>query len=414
MPETNAWTRIASRLARRIGESRFAEIRLVLNLLRLDEDEAVFCTPSSRDLERVRAVVGRHLEEAVRECTNRKTRVLFTVIRCGPPAAPVGDGFIVGASNRCAYEHAKSFVESPVAAAPLLVIHGRSGTGKTVLLEWMERAAASYPHVRPSLRLSVDEFSRRFAASVRDGDTAAFRRCVRAVRLLLVDELDALAGREGTTDELLRTIEAVIDHGGRVAASALVPARRLCAVLPPLRRRLAAGLEVELQPPDEEFRRRWIEAQGLRGPAAEALAARGPADLRALGRCVREVLRNGATMTAVDAVVNTCARSGWARATMEDVLHAVAAEFGVKAADILSARRDRRIAAARAAAGWVARRVLGMSFDRIAAELGGRSHTAVLQGYRKVESGRPVTLRRRAERIAGRLGAPASSGRPAT
>jgi chromosomal replication initiator protein len=295
--------------------------------------------------------------------------------------------YVPGEGNRLALQCCTALLDERDVRISPIVVYGAPGMGKTHLLH----AVASDASVRgwPVACLSAEEFTTRYMTALRRGAMEEFQLSLRGVRLLVIDDLQYFAGKKGTQDELVHTIDAVANTGGHVVVASErhpfdldLPER--------LESRLAAGIVTRVEPFLAAERRAFVDqlARELRVAlpswAVERVAGAEMPSVRllqgavhaavALARCDRLDLRHlDAELTRISAA--ECAPIDLAdRATLE----AIARYFDVTAADIVGRSRKPAITSARAAAA-AALKDRGRSFVEIGACLGNRDRSTVTQ-----------------------------------
>jgi chromosomal replication initiator protein len=305
--------------------------------------------------------------------------------------------FVIGEGNRFAHAASLAVAELPAQAYNPLFLHGRPGLGKTHLLH----AIGNYvQHYGAGLRVryaTIEEFTTGFVDAVRRHRTGDFKDDFRGADVVLIDDVQFLAGRTKTREEFFHTFNALLDSGRQLVISS----DRSPEELPDLEARLAerfrAGLVVELEPPPPSLRRAIlakrarVDGVDVSGDVLAEIAQRVDSSVRALEGAlirvvayaslkgeqatpglVRHVLRRLGEDTAPDA----CGLS--------EIVDATAQEFGVERDSLLA--RDRRpdVAMARQVAMYVARELTEHSLPEIGRGIGGRNHSTVLHAVNRV------------------------------
>jgi chromosomal replication initiator protein len=312
------------------------------------------------------------------------------------PARPLFtlESFVVGPCNAMAYAAAKSAAGNPGRDFHPLFIHGACGLGKTHLLQGVLHSLRQRGDLRVAC-LSAEQFTNCYVAGMRTGNLDAFRHRYRNLDVLAIDDVHFLAGKNATQEEFLHTFNE-FDGGRRliILASDSSP-REIQAVQEHLISRWVSGLVVRLSPPDEETRRRIVEAKArLMGrpvpdDVCALVAARVQGSVRelegALARLIAfaSLLRQPISVDLARQSLADFVAVAPKRTTLASIEEAATGFFGVTAADIRSPRKNRTVSLARQATMVLAREMTDLSFTDIARALGGKNHTTVLAACRK-------------------------------
>jgi chromosomal replication initiator protein len=303
------------------------------------------------------------------------------------------DSFVVGQSNRLAAAAAQAVAESPARAYNPLFLYGGVGLGKTHLLHAVGNAsAASGLQV---LYVSSEEFTNDLINAIRNHTTDAFRDRYRNIDVLLIDDIQFIAGKESTQEEFFHTFNTLHGQDKQLVISSDRPPKALVTLEERLRSRFEWGLTVDIQPPDFETRlailRTKAERLGRKVPPSflETIARRVQSNIRELEGALNRVLAfsdlSGMPLTAD--LVNSALSDLLPRAaslSSEHIIKAVAKFFGVTEERLLGKQRSRDIALPRQIAMYLIREETGASLPQIGEALGGRDHTTILYGYDKI------------------------------
>jgi len=281
---------------------------------------------------------------------------------------------------------------------------GPYGYGKTHLLNAIAWEAQ---RLRPDARvvyLTAERFLSTFVRAMQDRSTAAFKESLRSADMLLLDDVQFVGGKASTQEELLSTLTSLIEDGKRIIMSADRPPMALSEVEPRLRSHLASGLTCPVEPADRSLKlavaRNRLQALArlgvVSGDAEEAvlehLVDRTPGSMRELEGAVNTLAAvAGARLSSVSAdearvLLGSALRGGpERRITVDEIQKTVAEHFSMKQADLLSERRTRNIARPRQIAMYLCKQHTTRSYPDIGRRFGGRDHTTVLHGVRKIE-----------------------------
>jgi chromosomal replication initiator protein len=336
-----------------------------------------------------------------------------------PPAAPAAlavrtcgdlpltegfdfEHFVIGASNQLAAAAGQSLAAAAATDFSTLLVLGSTGIGKTHLLQAIARAALlNAGGARQVAYLRGENFLNEFVTACAAGAEAAskFRDRWRTLDFVCFDDLHLLAGKTGTQAELVHTLNAWCDRGTRVVFAASCAAGESLNLDAALLARLASAYRVGLRAPDRETRRALLASKAaVRGDAVPADVIEFLAELPTAN--VREL--EGALTTAVAGarLTGTPLSLRSARASLQDdallqrpassperIMKAVCQHFEVSPADLCSPRRPQALSFARQAAMYLLRERTELSLSEIGDVLGGRDHTTILHGVRKIEEG---------------------------
>ena len=311
------------------------------------------------------------------------------------------DTFVIGQSNRFAHASAFAVAEQPGIVYNPLFICGGSGLGKTHLLH----AIGHYTkYLYPNLRVryvNSEEFTNDFINSIRDDEGSSFKQIYRNVDVLLIDDIQFLAGKEATMEEFFHTFNALYNHQKQIVITSDLPPKQLTGFAERMRSRFGSGLNVDVQPPELETRiailrkKAQNEILPVRDDVMEYIASHVTANIRELeGALIRasaaaSMKKPPEPITLAEAetyLKDLLSDTGGAEITSALVLATVAKYFDVSIEDMQSKSRTRTLTNARQVAMYLLRELTEMSLPRIGNDLGGRDHTTVMHAVRKVSA----------------------------
>ncbi|GGB15920.1 chromosomal replication initiator protein DnaA [Sphingomonas metalli] len=308
------------------------------------------------------------------------------------------DRFVGDASNRVACNAARAIAEPGVPRFSPLFLHAATGQGKTHLMHAIGHAfIAAHPDA-VVLCMSAERFMFEFVAAMRARDTFAFKARLRSADLLLIDDLQFIAGKDATQEEFFHTINELVGAGKRLVIAADRSPQSLDGVEPRIVSRLSAGLVADIRAPDVTLRRAILAQRAGEMPAAEIpgevldlIAARIHNSIRelegALNRVVAYSQLTGERLD-LDFAVQTLGealRGAERRVTIDEIQKAVSHHFELKPLDLVSARRARAVARPRQIAMYLAKRMTTRSLPEIGRKFGGRDHSTVIHAVRRIE-----------------------------
>jgi chromosomal replication initiator protein len=305
------------------------------------------------------------------------------------------DSFIVGSSNRLAHAAAQAVSESPAHAYNPLFLYGGVGLGKTHLLHAIGHACAIKD--LQVVYVSSEEFTNDLINAIRTHTTDAFRERYRRVDLLLIDDIQFLAGKESTQEEFFHTFNALHGQDKQLVISSDRPPKAMVTLEERLRSRFEWGLTADIQPPDLETRLAILRSKADRAGRTvapdhlEVIAKRVQSNIRELEGALTRVIAfsdlSGVPMSTElveTALADLLPRSGGV--TAERIITAVSQQFGVEEERILGRERSRAVAFPRQVAMYLIRAETPASLPQIGQTLGGRDHTTIMYGCEKISN----------------------------
>ncbi|NIS82399.1 MAG: chromosomal replication initiator protein DnaA [Anaerolineales bacterium] len=301
--------------------------------------------------------------------------------------------FVVGTSNRLAHAAAQAVAESPARAYNPLFLYGGVGLGKTHLLHAVGNAClASGLNV---LYVSSEEFTNDLINAIRSHTTDTFRDRYRRIDVLLVDDIQFIAGKESTQEEFFHTFNALHGQDKQIVISSDRPPKALITLEERLRSRFEWGLTADIQPPDFETRLAILRFNAERAKRTidptllEIIARRVQSNIRELeGALTRVLAFSDLSGVPLDhemvetALADMLPQGGGL--TTEQIISAVASQFNVEENRLLSRERSREVALPRQVAMYLLREETSSSLPAIGEALGGRDHTTVMYGCDKI------------------------------
>ncbi len=306
--------------------------------------------------------------------------------------------FVVDASNRVAFNAARALAEPGAPRFSPLFLHSGTGQGKTHLQHAIGHAFLATNPGASVLVMSAERFMYEFVSALRARDTFAFKARLRSADLLLIDDLQFIAGKDSTQEEFFHTINEVMAAGKRLVISADRCPQALDGVEPRILGRMAGGLVADIKPPELGLRRAVLERKladlpDCRVPAdvLDLLATRIHQSIRelegALNRVVAYATLTGETIDLdfATATLGDVLRGAQRRVTIEEIQKLVSAHFELKPVDLVSDRRARAVARPRQIAMYLSKRLTTRSLPEIGRKFGGRDHSTVIHAVRRVE-----------------------------
>ncbi len=326
--------------------------------------------------------------------------------------------FVVGSNSQFAHAACEAVATKSGVGYNPLFIHGRSGLGKTHL---MHAIGQEILRRRPDTRviyLTCEKFTNEFIEAIRKGDIEKFRRRYRSSDVLLIDDVQFLAGKERSQEEFFHTFNTLLDGRNQVVLTSDRPACEIKSIEPRLISRFECGLAVELQPPQIETRMAILKKKTLEWKVSvdisvlEFLAEKIRSNVRRLeGALVRvatfaSLAGESVSVQKVEYLLRDFIQEEASRqVTIDGIQRAVAEVFDIRMADMISRRRPVSIAFPRQVAMYLSRSMTHNSLMEIGESFGGRDHGTVIHACKKVkqELDKQPGLRERIERIESQL-----------
>ena len=306
------------------------------------------------------------------------------------------DTFVIGPSNRFAHAAAFAVSETPGRAYNPLFIHGDSGLGKTHLIHAIGHYTLSlFPQMRVRY-VNSEEFTNDFINSVREESIEEFQRRYREVDVLLIDDIQFIQGKERTVEEFFHTFNSLYNAGKQIVLTSDVPPREL-DLEDRIRSRFAAGLLVDVLPPDLETRiailQKKASAENIEVDprVLEYIAQRISSNIRELeGALVRvaafeSLSKEPVTVSMAEMLLKDFASDPQdTEVTPTLIMSQTATYFGVTIDQLSSSDRSHVVVEARQIAMYLCRELTDLSLPKIGAAFGGRDHTTVMHANKKI------------------------------
>jgi chromosomal replication initiator protein len=305
------------------------------------------------------------------------------------------ESFVVGAGNRLAHAAAQAVAEKPARAYNPLFLYGGVGLGKTHLLHAIGNACAA--RGLAVLYVSSEEFTNDMINAIRTHTTQAFRDKYRSIDVLLVDDIQFIAGKESTQEEFFHTFNTLHGQDKQIIVSSDRPPKALVTLEERLRSRFEWGLTADVQPPDLETRLAILRSKAERSgrfvsdDILDTIARRVQSNIRELEGALNRILAfaelSGVPVTPQLAEVALSDLLPQASdIEPRKVLDLVARKYKVSVDDLLGRDRSQKVARPRQVAMYLLRQEINASFPQIGEVLGGRDHTTVMYAIEQITS----------------------------
>jgi chromosomal replication initiator protein len=425
------WGMARNELVKRVGKNNYATWIEPLKLSSLDKGVARFDVPTTFFGDWVQRNYADHIRAELASAGAPVDRIEFAVTSGAKPAptravkpaarpsanrsvpvedlpgAPLDarftfDSFVVGKPNELAHAAARRVAEGGPTTFNPLFLYGGVGLGKTHLMH----AIAHELHIRsPSLRvlyLSAEQFMYRFVQALRERQVMDFKEIFRSVDVLMVDDVQFIAGKDSTQEEFFHTFNALVDQNKQIVISADRAPGEIKDLEERIKSRLQCGLVVDLHPTDYELRlgilqqkvdyyRSQYRGLVLADGVLEFLAHRITSNVRILeGALTRlfafaSLVGREITLDLTQDCLADILRSSDRKLSIEEIQRKVAEHYNIRLSDMIGPKRLRNIARPRQVAMYLSKQLTPRSLPEIGRRFGGRDHTTIMHGVRKIE-----------------------------
>jgi len=417
-----AWSKTIEAIEGKVGSQTFDLWFRPLKLLRLQDEEIILEVPNkffkewiedhypgliSETVENIVKkpipvkfeILKRREEKAIRKKEtldeNRRAKLASRGIYLSPKF--VFETFVVGASNQFAHAASRAVADSPGKAYNPLFIYGGVGLGKTHLMNAIGNAIIDKQPGMKLLYAPAEQFTNEFVYSMRNDKMDEFKAKYRGLDVLIIDDIQFIAGKSGTQEELFHTFNALYDSHKQIVFSSDRPPKDISPITERLRSRFGMGLIADIQIPDVETKMAILgkksEMEGIVLPEDVSffLASKIRSNIRDLGACM---IRLGAHSSLTGKTISI----EMAKDVLKDLIHdeeraltvdfiqkTVCEYYGLKVQDIKAKKRTRDIAFPRQVAMYLCKVLTGSSLSEIGKGFGGKDHSTVIHACKLIE-----------------------------
>lgn len=309
------------------------------------------------------------------------------------------DTFVVGNSNRFAHAASLAVAEAPAKAYNPLFLYGGVGLGKTHLMHAIGHMAMERDPNINVVYVTSETFTNDLITAIGKKSMVEFRNKYRNVDVLLIDDIQFVAGKESTQEEFFHTFNALYEANRQIVISSDRPPKEIPTLEERLRSRFEWGLITDIQPPDLETRiailkkKADMENYRVDPEVLTYIATHIQSNIRELeGAFIRVIAYANLNNVPVNVETTSEALKDLIQApknrpiTIEQIQAVVANHYGIKIADMKSKKRTKKIAFPRQVAMYLSREMTDSSLPQIGSEFGGRDHTTVIHACDKIQS----------------------------
>ncbi|MXW85329.1 MAG: chromosomal replication initiator protein DnaA [Boseongicola sp. SB0673_bin_14] len=427
-----SWDEIRQNLISAVGKSNYTNWIEPLEFARIEGGVAKFHVPTTFMGNWVLRNFGDHILRELTESGNKVTRVEFAVHETAKsarkraakpkdkaaramaghvggevPGAPLDarftfESFVVGKPNELAHAAARRVAKGGTVTFNPLFLYGGVGLGKTHLMQaiaWELRKRSSGLHV---VYLSAEQFMYRFVQALRDKDMIAFKQLFRSVDVLMIDDVQFIAGKDATQEEFFHTFNALVDQKRQIIVSSDSAPTDIDGIDDRIVSRLQSGLVVDVHPTNYELRLGILQQKveqfseqfpnlGIQDGVLEFLAHRISSNVRVLeGALMRlfafaSLVGREITMELTQDCLSDVLRASDRKITVEEIQRKVSEHFNIRLSDLIGPKRVRTFARPRQIAMYLSKQLTSRSLPEIGRRFGGRDHTTIMHGVRRIE-----------------------------
>jgi len=417
------WSKILGEIELEVSKANFLTLFKRTSLLSLDGDSLTIAAPSVMIIDLLQRRFYDVIKNSVDKHVGVNSKIIFvpkilapeeraekngplfdesekspTIVGHLPRVRPdyTFENLAVSSSNQLAFVSASTVAKKPGKAYNPLFIYGPTGVGKTHLMQAIANEVYQKNPSKKIVYITSEEFTNEVVDAIRSNSTSFMKKRFRNIDLLIIDDIQFVAGKEKVQEELFHTFNILVDNMAQIVLSSDRPPSEIKKVEKRLLSRFSGGLTVDIDTPDFELRTAILlikaKKYGFDLPieVAKAIAEKSQ-DARSLEgvllRMVTEAETKGVSITSdlVQSVLKSTHQENRGVFHPDDIVNNICAYYKIKPTQIKSAKRDAFLVRARQVAMYVLKRDLGLTFVEIGNILGGRDHTTVMHGITKIE-----------------------------
>lgn len=419
---TKLWRDILADIEIEVSRANFLTLFKHTALLSLDDNIATIAAPSTMVIDLLQKRFKETIKIAVEKHTKQETDILFvakSVIAVekeeketplfasdSRPKMPIGhlprvrpdytfETLAVSDSNRLAFESARNVAKNPGRSYNPLFIYGPVGVGKTHLMQAVANEVYSQDPDNKIIYITSEEFTNEVVEAIRSNDTARMKKKFRSAQLLIIDDVQFIAGKDRVQEELFHTFNSLIDGGAQIVLSSDRPPSEIKKLEARLSSRFAGGLTVDVEEPDFELRTAIVLKKAekfgynISIEIAKKIAERQQ-DVRSLEGTLLRVITQATTVGDSEITDTLVEKALGGEKKEKHILHAdevietVCSFYQVKPTQLKGPKRDASLVKPRQITMYLLQKELGMTLVEIGNILGGRDHTTVMHGVDKI------------------------------
>ncbi|MGB4509544.1 MAG: chromosomal replication initiator protein DnaA [Syntrophomonadaceae bacterium] len=401
-----AWSKVMQIIRNEIGSTSFDIWFSKANFSEVRGNKFYISVPNSLTKEWIESRYLNTMLNHLRALTNQDVSIELITEAYAPQTGTSSflnakytfDTFVVGNSNRFAHAACYAVGEAPARAYNPLFIYGGVGLGKTHLMQAIGHHIIHKNRNATVTYVSSEQFTNELIGSIRDDNTSGFRNKYRNIDVLLIDDIQFLAGKERTQEEFFHTFNSLYEANKQLVISSDRPPRNIPTLEDRLRSRFEWGLICDIQPPDLETRiailRKKAQMENLNIPydILDYIANSIESNIRELeGALIRLVAYATVTGKTLDMALATEALKDILppprprKITIEMIQKEICNYYNIEMSELLSKKRNKQIVIPRQVAMFLCRKLTDASYPQIGDQFGGRDHTTVIHATEKME-----------------------------
>jgi len=356
-----------------------------------DEDE--FKNTNDKEINTINSTPINRVEENV-NIPNKNSTVISHAIGLNPKYT--FENYIIGSNNRFAHASAVAVSEAPGSKYNPLFIYGGVGLGKTHLMQAIGHSIAETCPGFNVIYTTGENFANELVSAIMNNNSESFRNKYRNIDLLLIDDIQFLAGKEKCQEEFFHTFNTLFEGGKQIILTSEKPPKEINLLEDRLKTRFEMGLAVDIQAPDYETRlailRKKAEKERyvIGDDVLIKIATKVTSNIRELEGVFNKLIAytSFTNKELTDAIIDNTIESILVKntkvLTSTLIIQVVCKFFNIKVSDVLSEKRSNNVAYPRQIAMYLCRELINMTFPNIGKDFGGRDHSTVLHAYSKI------------------------------
>lgn len=419
----NLWKKALGEIQTEVSSANFLTLFKGTSLLSFDDNVATIAAPSAMIIDLLNKRFYQIIKNAVDKNTKSDAQIIFVPRAITTPsregtAGPLFSSFsekpktvghlprirqeftfqtfAVSGSNQLAYVSATAVAKKIGAAYNPLFIYGPVGVGKTHLMQAVANEIYQKEPNRKILYITSEEFTNEVVEAIRTNETAKMKRRFRNLDLLMIDDVQFVAGKERVQEELFHTFNILVDNSSQIILTSDRPPSEIKKVEKRLLSRFAGGLTVDVDSPDFELRCAILLTKAkkfnfdLSIETAKVIAERTE-DTRELEGLLLRVMTQASSLqedASPDLAKRALSKNGMVKksAKPEEIISTICDFYTIKPTQLKGTKRDAKLVRARQACMFVLKKDVGLTYSEIGNLLGGRDHTTIMHGVGKIEN----------------------------
>jgi chromosomal replication initiator protein len=420
------WTKILAEVELEVSRANFLTLFKRTQLLSIEENAVTIAAPSIMIIDLLQRRFYEVIKKAVDKHLKKNTQIIFvprTIIDVidtraekngplfendGKTTTTIGhlprvrpdytfENMAVSSSNQLAFVSATTVAKKPGAAYNPLFIYGPTGVGKTHLMQAIANEVYTKAPDKKILYTTSEEFTNEVVEAIRTNNTSHMKKKFRELDLLIIDDIQFVAGKEKVQEELFHTFNILVDKAAQIVLSSDRPPAEMKLVEKRLLSRFSGGLTVDIGSPDFELRTAILLIKAKKYGASLSMEvakmiAQKAQDARGLEGLLLRIItqaQSGDGEITEDLVASILALNKEEKLNSfhpDEIIRNVCYFYKVKSTQLKSSKRDAFIVRPRQIAMYLLKKELGLTFVEIGNLLGGRDHTTIMHGVEKVEN----------------------------